>query len=102
VGTDPADSSDDHEGDPRPELIDGDDGNKHLGLRCRIATAAVDVRLRFEGSADMHTWIELGPGEIEEVDRVVRDDGIEEFLVCLVDDIGSAEIRYLRVVAERW
>lgn len=102
VGTDPADSSDDHEGDPLPELIEGEDGKKHLGLRCQMATAAVDARLRFEGSADMSDWIKLGPDEIEEVERAVRPDGIEEFVVCLVDDIGTAEIRYLRVVGERW
>ncbi|MEN8773233.1 MAG: hypothetical protein ABF382_06760 [Akkermansiaceae bacterium] len=102
VGTDPADPADDHEGDPRPEMIDGEDGKKHLALRCRIATEAVDARLRFEGSADMNTWVELGPDEIEEVERVVRGDGIEEFVVCLIDDIKIAEIRYLRVVAERW
>lgn len=102
VGTDPGDASDDHAGDPRPELIDGDDGGKHLGLRCRIASAAVDTRLRFEGSSDMGIWVELGPDEIEEVERVAKEGGIEEFVVCLIEDIQTAEIRYLRVVAERW
>jgi hypothetical protein len=102
VGTDPADSSDDHEGDPRPELIDGDNGEKHLGLRCRMATSVVDARFRFEGSSDMSTWVDLGPEEIEEVERVILEDGIEEFVVCLVSDIDTSEIRYLRVVAERW
>ncbi|MFT6239539.1 MAG: hypothetical protein ACJAQT_001619 [Akkermansiaceae bacterium] len=102
VGTDPGDASDDHEGDPKPELIAGEDGGKHFGLRCRIASAAVDTRLRFEGSSDMATWIELGPDEIEEVERVAKEGGIEEFVVCLVEKIETAEIRYLRVVAERW
>lgn len=102
VGTNPGDVTDDHEGDPRPEIIEGDDGKKHLGLRCRIATAAFDARLRFEGSSDMNDWQKLGPDQIEEVERIVLEDGIEEFVVCLVDEIGTAEIRYLRVVAERW
>ena len=102
VGTDPADSSDDHDGDPRPELIEGDDGEKHLGIRCRMAMSVVDARFRFEGSSDMIAWVELGPEEIEEVERVIVEDGIEEFLVCLVSDINTSQIRYLRVVAERW
>lgn len=102
VGTDPADSSDDHDGDPRPELVTGDDGEKHLGIRCRMAMSVVDARLRFEGSSDMITWVELGPEEIKEVERVIVEDGIEEFLVCLVSDINTSQIRYLRVVAERW
>lgn len=102
VGTNPGDTSDDHEGDPRPELIEGEDGEKHLGLRCRMAMAAIDARLRFEGSSDMNDWRELGPDEIEEIERVELEGGIEEFVVCLVDEIGTAEIRYLRVVAERW
>ena len=29
-------------------------------------------------------------------------DGIEEFVVCLIDDIDTTEVRYLRVIAERW
>ncbi len=102
VGTDPSDPSDDHFGDPRPEVIDGEEGQKHLALRCRIAAAAVDARLRFEGSSDMNDWMQLDASQIEEVERVVRQDGIEEFVVCLVDDLGTSEIRYLRVVAERW
>ena len=102
VGTDPFDPGDDHLGDPKPELIDGEDGKKHLGLRCRIATSAVDARLRFEGSSDMSTWASLGRDQIEEVERTGGDDGIEEFVVCLVEDLQSSGIRYLRVVAERW
>ena len=102
VGTDPADSSDDHDGEPRPELIEGDDGEKHFGIRCRMAMSVVDARLRFEGSSDMITWIELGPEAIEEVERVIVEDGIEEFVVCLVSDINASQIRYLRAVAERW
>jgi len=102
VGTDPGDASDDHLGDPKPELVDGEEGGRHLGLRCRIASAAVDARLRFEGSCDMSRWVKLGPDQIEEVERIVKDGGIEEFLVCLVDNLETGEIRYLRVVAERW
>jgi hypothetical protein len=67
-----------------------------------MAMSVVDARLRFEGSSDMITWVELGPEEIEEVERVIVEDGIEEFLVCLVSDINTSQIRYLRVVAERW
>jgi len=33
---------------------------------------------------------------------VIVEDGIEEFVVCLVSDINASQIRYLRVVAERW
>lgn len=71
-------------------------------MRCRIAAAAIDARLRFEGSGDLNDWIQLDASQIEEVERVVRQDGIEEFVVCLVDDLRTSEIRYLRVVAERW
>ncbi|MFT6864370.1 MAG: hypothetical protein ACJAVK_002935, partial [Akkermansiaceae bacterium] len=102
VGTDPSDPSDDHVGDPKPEIIAGEDGKKHLGLRCRIAAAAIDARLRFEGSGNMINWSELGADQIVEVERVVRAEGIEEFVVCLVDDFGASEVQYLRVVAERW
>ena len=102
VGTDPGDASDDHLGDPKPEMIDDENGSKHLGLRCRIASAAIDARLSFEGSTDMTTWVELGPDEVEEVERIVREDGIEEFVVSLVDDVETTDFRYLRVVAERW
>jgi hypothetical protein len=102
VGTDPLTDSDDREGDPRAELVDGAEGIQHLGLRCRIATAAVDARLRFQGSHDMKTWVDLGPDEIEEVERVSKEGGIEEFVVCLKDDLGQGEFRYLRAIAERW
>jgi hypothetical protein len=50
----------------------------------------------------MSRWVKLGPDQIEEVERIVKDGGIEEFLVCLVDNLETGEIRYLRVVAERW
>lgn len=102
VGSDPTDPSDDHLGDPKPEVVDGGDGKRHLGLRCRMAIEAVDARFRFEGSTDMNTWIQLNSSQIKEVERLVRQDGIEEFMVCLVEDLETSGIRYLRVVAERW
>ncbi|MEJ6642887.1 MAG: hypothetical protein QNL33_06485 [Akkermansiaceae bacterium] len=102
VGTDPLTDSDDREGDPRAELVDGAEGIQHLGLRCRMAVAAVDARLRFQGSRDMKTWVDLGPDEIEEVERVSKEGGIEEFMVCLKEGLGQGEFRYLRAIAERW
>ena len=102
VGTDPSDSRDDHLGDPKPEIIAGEDGKNHLGLRCRIATATLDARLRFQGSSDMNNWIDLGPDQIEEIERNIQEGGIEEFVLCLTDNIEQSDIRYLRVIAERW
>jgi hypothetical protein len=102
VGTDPGNPGDDHLGDPRPEVIHGEDGKAHLGLRCRMAVAAIDARLRFEGSRDMITWMALGPEEIEESERMSREGGIEEFVVCLAEEINNGGIKYLRAVAERW
>lgn len=32
----------------------------------------------------------------------VLEGGIEEFVLCLADNIEQSEIRYLRVIAERW
>ncbi|MDA7882017.1 hypothetical protein N9A94_06890 [Akkermansiaceae bacterium] len=102
VGTDPNNPGDDHLGDPQPELISGADGKRHLGLRCRIASTALDARLRFQGSTDMNTWIDLGPDQIEEVERNHLEGGIEELVVCLSGNLEQSNIRYLRVIAERW
>ena len=51
---------------------------------------------------DMITWVAPGPEEIEEIERVSRERGIEEFAVCLTEGIDHGGIKYLRAVAERW
>jgi hypothetical protein len=102
VGTNPDDPSDDHLGLPKPEIIIDGDGKKRFGLRCRMASAALDTRLRFLASEDMIHWVKLGPDEIEEVGRNVSSDGIEAFLVCLREDAGVGRFRFLKAIAERW
>ncbi|YCM45219.1 hypothetical protein V2O64_04175 [Verrucomicrobiaceae bacterium 227] len=102
VGTDPLDPSDDAEGDPKAEMVQGEGGIWHLGLRCRMAAAAVDARLRFQGSHDMKTWVDLEAGEIEEIERIAKEGGIEEFVICLRDGLDQGGFRYLRAVAARW
>ena len=102
MGMDPADPNDDHLGEPRPEILPGEDGGKHLGIRCRIATNVMDARLRFQGSNDMNTWIDLGPDQIEEIERRVLEGGIEEIVFCLAENMEQSDIRFLKVIAERW
>ncbi|MGJ8696811.1 MAG: hypothetical protein ACSHYF_10860 [Verrucomicrobiaceae bacterium] len=102
VGTNPADQSDDHLGDPKPEIITAENGDQHLGLRCRMALSAIDARMRFQGSHDLTTWNDLGPDQIEEISREQIEGGLEEFVVCLRADVRTSNFRYLRAIAERW
>jgi len=102
MGTDPTNPADDHLGDPKPEILPGENGARHLGIRCRIAANVMDARLRIQGSSDMNTWVDLGPNQIEEIERRVLEGGIEEIVLCLTDSINASDIRYIRVIAERW
>ena len=67
-----------------------------------MAVAAIEARLRYEGSHDMIARVALGPEEIEEIESESREGGIEEFVVCLAEGTDHGGIKYLRAVAERW
>jgi hypothetical protein len=102
AGTDPNNQFDNYLFEPSPVILSGEDDLPHLGLQCRIATTVMDARLRFQGSSDMVTWVDLGPDQIEEVERQDLGGGLQKVVFCLIEPLNQGEIRYLRAIAERW
>ena len=68
------------------------------GIRLDVtAKLSVGARLRIKDSSDIFHC-----DQIEEIERNILEGGIEEFALCLVDNVEQSDIRCLSVIAERW
>ncbi len=80
----------------RAEIVRGDDGRNHLGLRFRRLHGALGVRQVIEGSTSLGKWIDVSD-RIDLMDRQVDLDGTEEVLLCLREALEDSEINFLRI-----
>ena len=79
-----------------PEIVEDEEGGRHLALRFRRLLAADGVRQVIECSRDLRKW-DAVDGLIEVVEQEVNIDGTEELLVCLRERLEENGYRWMRI-----
>jgi hypothetical protein len=87
--------------DIHPEIVEGIDGEQHLGLRLRRLLAADGVRQLLEVTRDFKLWVYAGENMTEVVEQTVNIDGTEELLICLREALSENGYRFIRIRIER-
>ena len=79
-----------------PEIVEDEEGGRHLALRFRRLILAEGVRQIVEASRDLRRWDEVDD-LIDVVEKEVNIDGTEELLVCLRERLREGGYRWLRI-----